>query len=214
MIHGKRPLSVDLIRFWRSERGSIPFEAIWFALILTFFIAPTVFLYQWSQTQLYASWMQRTSARNHAMSGACNESAFIQIGLNVQLDDDTLTTVICSEKNTTEPANDKFWKKMENAVSNDFPTLVDDMKNKGDFKVHNANRHTALKRGFSVGEGSLLTDLQAGIMSGAQSWDIMVPSTDYYRWLKEHWRKGHDRVIWAGFTSDSKKMFPNVFPSR
>ncbi len=192
----------------------MPFEAIWVVVILSFLIAPTTFLYKWSETQLYASWMQRTSARNHALTGACNESAFIQLGFNGQLDEDTATTVICSKGDTDEPANKKFWKMMEDAVSDDFPTLVDDMKDKGDVKVHNGNRHTVLRRNLSIGEGSLLTDGITALQSGAQSWDIMVPSTDYYRWLEDHWKKGHDRVIWADLTPDSRKMFPNVFPSR
>lgn len=203
------------LKFARSEGGAVPLEAIWVGLVITFLLAPTVFLHKWSETQLYASWMQRTSARNHALTGACNESAFIQLGFNAKFDDDTTTTLVCSEEETDVDANDRFWKKMEDAVIDaNFPTLVDDLKDEGEIRIHNAHRRTILHRNVSLGEGSLLTDALANLRSGSLSWDIMVPSTDYYRWLEDHWKEGHDRAIWADLTPDAKKMFPNVFPSR
>src|SRR6056297_2546753 len=199
-----------------DETGAVSFEAIWVGLFLAFLLAPTAFLYRWADTHLYASWAQRTSARNHAMTGICNESSLIGIGAaNARSDDNTLSTILCSQRDPEHGSGEPFWDRMSEVVSDDFPTLVDDMKDEGDIHMHNGHRRTMLKRNLSIGEGGgAIADATAMAKSGSDSWDFLVPSSDYYLWKEEHWQKGHDRVIWEDFTSKSQKMFPNVFPSR
>jgi len=210
--------------FWNDRRASVSVESIFTALFLSFMIAPTMYVMRVAETHLDGSWLQRTAARHHAHFFLCGDSivatpfAIWRDGVN------SANYVVCTEADLDEPPSNRFWKKIENAVSSDFPTLVDDMKNEGDIKMHRSTRVTTFSRDLDVGtltgaqraslienDGGLLDPL-LGLIPDTPT--AMAPSPDYYRFYESHWQRGHDRVIWAKFSEEARQMFPNVFPSR
>lgn len=213
---------VKLKAFWRDEDGAAVFESLFAALFLSFMIAPTLYLMRVSEAQLDGSWGQRTAARNHAHFTMCSGVGLANPLWKTIDGVNSTSRILCLEEDIAETQSKRFWPRMESVVANDFPTLVDDMKNEGDFQMHGATRLTTFSEEVELGtktgafRDSLITDDPFGFLNGLipDVTDAMAPSTEYYRWHAAHWRKGHDRVIWEGFTSNSQKMFPNVFPSR
>lgn len=203
--------------FAADTRGSVAFEAIWVGLFLAFMVAPTIFVYQLSVTRLDGSWLQRLATRQDAVLGACNGQLLLRLPFVEEDGVNATNRVLCTSIDSSEPHDELIWPRIENAVSDDFPTLVDDMKNEGDFQVHRSRLLTTEDREFELGDGSdpSLFERAVGIIGLLNNIpETMAPATEYYRWDQEHWRRGHDRIIWNSFSSDSQKMFPNVFPSR
>lgn len=205
-------------RFATRDEGSIAFEAIWVGLFLAFLIAPTIYVYQSAVTRLDGSWMQRFSTRQHAETGSCNEIPLANAPINVSTGVNSINTVNCSTTASAEPDNDKQWPVMDRAVQSDFPTLLDDLKNEGDFEVHSSNLRTVDTATFELGQntdGSSLFNQVVNIAGGLlDTTPAMAPSTEFYNADGNVWSRGHDRVIWAEITEDARQMFPNVFPSK
>jgi hypothetical protein len=199
--------------FLAKTEGSVGFEAIWAGLFITFFFAPTAFLFRFSETHLGASWAQRSAARDEAINGNCNGVFFLPIPIGGQTNVNSATVLDCTkldgEKNL--PSSDKFWKKMDTVSNAEFSNFTRDMKDKGDIKVHQGRSTVIYIKNLDLGDTNLLG--MAKILIPKQS-SILVPSTDYYIFDKAEWKEGHDKRIWSEFSSKHKKLFPEVYPSR
>lgn len=221
-VGGIELLYAKIRSFWREDSGAAALESVFAVLFLSFMIAPTLYLMRVSESQLDGSWGQRTASRQHAHFSSCNGVALANPFLMTIDGVNSTSYVYCSETDIAETDSRRFWNRMEAVVTNDFPTLVDDMKDEGDFMMHKSNRMTTFSEDVELGTDSgalresLITANPSGVLDGLlpPGMEGMAPSTEYYRWHAAHWRKGHDRVIWAGFSAKSKKLFPNVFPSR
>lgn len=203
--------------FWKNTNGSVAFEAIWAGLVVTFFFAPTAYLYRYSEVHLDASWAQRSAAMNEAINGNCNGMLFLPIPIGISTNVHSQTAVTCSKVDGEKdvPSDDKFWKKMDTVSHSEFRNFTRDMKNKGDFKASKGSsyiRHTRnLELGDSSSGGTLASILQT--FTSGQS-ELLAPSADYYIFDKAHWKNGHDKRVWEEFSDAAKDMFPNVYPAR
>ncbi len=207
-----------LKQYFRSENGGVAFEAIWVVLILAFFIAPTVYLLSYSDDHLTASWDQRTAARSMAANGSCSTGGYNPIPITGSTGTNSVTLITCSADTDGEqdmPNGDRFWRKMETATNPHFHDLTRDLRDHGNVVVVEGQSLVTMTDTFNVGEDGGTAGLLGSALSGdlTHSSEILVPSTDYWTFKEDHWKAGHDQVICDGFTSDSRKMFPNVFPS-
>lgn len=192
-----------------DRAGSVSFEAIWAALFMVAFFAPTAFLYRYSESHLEASFAQRTAARNEAVNANCSGNYFLPLPGSAKKDPNSVTIINCSKKDG-EGANEKFWTAMDR-VSTKFPTLLNDLKKHGKIEVVNGGSSVA-SRNISLGQGGPLSFLDAAPTLNQSS--ILIPTTEYWLFDQTHWARGHDRVVWQKFSTKQRKLFPNVYPSR
>ena len=204
--------------FWKDTSGSIGFESIWAGLVVTFFFAPTAFMYRYSEVHLDASWAQRSAAMNEAINGNCNGMLFLPIPIGISTNVHSQTAITCSKVNGEKdvPSNDKFWKKMDTVSNSKFSNFTRDMKDKGGFKASKGTsyvRHTKnLDLGDSSGGAGAIGSFLQTFTSGQSA--LLAPSTDYYIYDKAHWKNGHDKKVWEKYKSKAKTLFPNVYPAR
>ncbi len=141
--------------FLANTKGSVGFEAIWAGLVVSFFIAPTAYLYQHSNTHLDASWAGRSAAMNQAINGNCNGEIFLPIpgGLNTGVH--SITAIDCTSQDGEKdmPTNDKFWKKLDSVTNAEFSNFTRDMKDKGEIKAHQGRTTVIYSRGLELGDG-------------------------------------------------------------
>jgi hypothetical protein len=206
--------------FWKDTNGSIGIESIWAGVVITFFFAPTAYLYRYSEVHLDASWAQRSAAMNETINGNCNGLLFIPIPLGISSNVHSKTSIDCTKVDGEKdvPSNDKFWKKMDK-VTNDakFNNFTRDMKNKGSFKASQGRSFILHEKDLQLGNNSsggtgLVASVFKSFKSGKSK--LLAPSADYYIFDKPHWKNGHDKRVWEEFSSNAKKMFPNVYPAR
>ena len=208
-------LSNSLKAFWVNTDAAVGFEAIWAGLFVTFFFAPTAFLYRYSETHLDASWAQRSAARNQAINGNCNGAFFIPLPGGVNTGVHSVTGIDCTEQDGEKnlPSSDKFWKKMDTVSDAEFKDFTRYMKDKGDIKVHQGRSSVFHTKNLDLGDGSGGL-LGLDIINIPKQSEILAPSTDYYVFDKPHWKKGHDKRIWEEFSDAAQDLFPNVYPSK
>ncbi len=105
---------------------------------------------------------------------------------------------------------------MDTVSNSEFSNFTRDMKDKGDFKASKGSsyiRHTKnLDLGDRSGDVGVIASVLQTFTSGQSA--LLAPSADYYIYDKAHWKNGHDKRVWEEFSSDAKKMFPNVYPAK
>ena len=205
-------------KFTSSEYGGVAFEAIWVTLVLALFVAPTVYLLSFSDDHLRAFWDQRTAARSMAVSGSCSTSGYNPIPITGSSGTKSTTVISCSTGHDGEqdmPNQDRFWRQMETTTNPHFYDLTRDFRDLGKVTVIQADSLVVMTDTFNIGENRGAAGLAGAALNGdwTHSSRIMVPSADYWTFKEAHWKEGHDQIICEGFTADSRKMFPNVFPS-
>jgi hypothetical protein len=149
---------VGFIKIWQSfftnTKGSVGIEAIWAGLVVSFFIAPTVYLYQHSNTHLDASWAGRSAAMNQAINSNCNNEIFLPLPGDLNKGVHSLTTIDCTSQDGEKdvPENDKMWKKLDSVTNAKFSNFTRDMKDKGAIKAHQGRTTVTYSKGLELGD--------------------------------------------------------------
>ncbi len=201
--------------FIANRAGSVAFEAIWVALFLAFFIAPTAYLYQVSRVGLEVSTISRVAARNEAVNNSCTRSGKFPLPADIGKSDVSISLLNCDSNidgETPLEADNHFWKKMTDLSDQHF---TDFSKSFADHAQHRAvlgKQNTLFTEVFDLGQGGGFFNLGLHIPVRLNT-QTLAPGTDYWQFDKDYWAQGHDKIICAELTAAQVEMLPTVYPS-
>lgn len=233
LLGGKLLLSKLFKHFRRKEDGSVAFEVIWCGLFVSFFFAPTMYLYQHSIAGLESSWGIRSAARSQAMNLNCLGLAVpipLSAGLRYIDHVKSQTGIGCIdvEGEAVLPTGERFWNKMDDFDSG-FSNFTQSFLTPGKLKaVKSAYAWNYGKFGLGGTDDPMYenafsnlpttaAEIQAAgeVLLGVRIKTIEVPGGDTWQFEKSPWKDGHDPIFHSSLpTSKSKTLYEKVFPAR
>ncbi|WP_284377563.1 hypothetical protein [Amylibacter marinus] len=205
-----------LKNYVNDTKGMVSFEAIWLMLFLSFFFAPTAYLYRTSETFLHGVWAQRTAARNNSINSSCSSSWFNPLPVTGGLGSHAITATVCGSQdgqNYFSSQNDYFWKKMDTAVQSPFSDFNRDMKDEAEHKTFKGDTSILTTKMLDLGDGNGDIISNFRIPGTYTESNLLVPNSNFWTFDKVHWREGHDKIVWSKFTKNQRLLFPEVYPS-